>query len=75
MSKALTLVNRNDERDVDPVAERLAVGSRKARFPSYFGNFGIFNRLLMLRAAARLSKRRPGKEQEFPLITAFMAIV
>ena len=75
MSKALTPVNQNDERDIGSVAERLIACRKDARFPSYFGNFGIFNRLLMLRVAVRLLKGRLGKRNEFPLITAFMAIV
>ncbi len=75
MSKALTPVNQNDERDIGPVAARLIPCTESVRFPSYFGNFGIFKPLLMLRVVARLLKERLGKKNEFPLITAFMAIV
>ena len=75
MSKALTPVNQNDERDIGPFAARLILCTESARFPSYFGNFGIFKRLLMLRVGAHLLKERLGKKNEFPLITAFMAIV
>ena len=75
MSKTLTPVNQNDERDIGPVAARLIPCTESARFPSYFGNFGIFKRLLMLRVGAHLLKERLGKKNEFPLITAFMAIV
>ena len=75
MSKALTPVNQNGEREIDSIAGRLSTRARQVRFPSYFGNFGIFKLFLMFRVEARVSKRPPGKKHEFPLITAFMAIV
>jgi hypothetical protein len=75
MTKALTPVNQNNDREIDPIAERFTARERNTHFPSYFGNFGIFNPFLMLCAEARLLKRPFGKKQQFPLITAFMAIV
>jgi len=44
-------------------------------FPSYFGKFGIFSRLLMLRMQGRVIKRPLCQEHSFPLMTACMAIV
>jgi hypothetical protein len=75
MSKALTPVNQNNDREIESIAERFTARAKNEHFPSYFGNFSIFNPFLMLRAEPRQSKRRLGKEREFPLITAFMAIV
>jgi hypothetical protein len=75
MTKALTPVNQNNDREIDPIAERFIARESDAHFPSYFGNFGISNPFLMLRAEPRQPKRRLGKEREFPLITAFVAIV
>ena len=75
MSKALTPVNQNSEGGLDPVSHREIVGMRAADFPSYFGNFGIFKPFLMFRGETRVSKHRLGKKNQFPLITAFMAIV
>jgi hypothetical protein len=75
MSKALTPVNQNNAREIELIAERFIAGERDEHFPSYFGNFGIFNPFLMLRAEPRQLKRRLGNKRQFPLITAFMAIV
>jgi hypothetical protein len=75
MRKALTARNRKFQEYDDVPAQRLFGYKLNAHFPSYFGNIGIFNLFLMLRADARLSTRCLGKEQRFPLITAFMAIV
>ena len=75
MSKALTPVNQNDQPVSASVADRVIANAQSVGFPSYFGNFGSFNRLLILRASARLFGRSRGNKKEFPLITAFMAIV
>jgi len=75
MSKPLTLLNREDKGDVDPGSRDFFAETPSARFPSYFGDFDIFNLFLLLRAGAQLSQRRTGSKREFPLITAFMAIV
>jgi hypothetical protein len=75
MSKALTRRDRKFKGDVDPSAQRSFGRERNAHFPSYFGNFGIFNRFLMLSQRMPPKKRRPLEKYEFPLITAFMAIV
>jgi hypothetical protein len=75
MTKALTPVNQNSEGELDPVSHRDIGGMPTADFPSYFGNFGIFKLFLMFRGETRLSKGRLGKKHQFPLITAFMAIV
>jgi hypothetical protein len=75
MSKALTPVNQNGEREIDSIAEQFSARPRQVRFPSYFGNFGIFSRLLSLRTPPSLIRRRRRKKPEFPHITAFMAIV
>ncbi|HST31243.1 MAG TPA: hypothetical protein VLK27_10450 [Chthoniobacterales bacterium] len=75
MSKALTPVNQNYDREIDLIAERLIARERNAHSPSYFGNFGIFNPFSMLCVGARLSMQRLGNKPEFTRITAFMAIV
>jgi hypothetical protein len=75
MSKALTRRNRKFKGDVDPSAQRSFGRERNAHFPSYFGNFGIFSRFLILSLGMAPKKRRPLEKHEFPLITAFMAIV
>jgi hypothetical protein len=75
MSNALTPPNRKFKGDVDSSSRQLFDESPSKHFPSYFGNFGIFNQLLMLRMQARVTKRRFRQEYRFPVITAFMAIV
>jgi hypothetical protein len=75
MSKALTAGNRKFQGDIDVRAGQLIDFEQSKHFPSYFGNFGIFKRLLMLCAQTSLTKRRCVAKQGFPLITAFMAIV
>ena len=75
MSKALTSVKQNDERDVRSAADRLITRARNPHFASYFGNFGIFNPLLMLFGKVRSPQRHFGGRREFPLLTAIMAIV
>ena len=75
MSKALTSVKQNDERDVHSAADRLITRARNPHFASYFGNFGIFNPFLVLFGNVRATKRHFGERREFPLITAIMAIV
>jgi hypothetical protein len=75
MSKALTAVKQNHERDIRSVADRLIARAQSRHFPSYFGNFGFLNRILMLCVEAHPAQRRSRKKREFPLITAFMAIV
>jgi len=75
MSKALTLVKQNDERDIRSAADRLIARAQDPRFASYFGNFGIFNPFLMFFFNVRATKRHFGERREFPLITAIMAIV
>lgn len=75
MSNALTPPNRKFKGDVDSNLRQLFDDRPSKHFPSYFGNFGNFSRLLMLRMQARLTKRRLRQEHSFPVITAFMAIV
>jgi hypothetical protein len=75
MSKALTPLNQNNDRKLGLVPERSIACAWNARFASYFGNFGIFNPFLMLWVEAHPSMRRSGRKREFPLITAFVAIV
>jgi hypothetical protein len=75
MSNALTPPNRKFKGDVDSSLQQLFDDRPSKHFPSYFGNFGIFNQLLMLRMQARVTKRRFRQEYWFPVITAFMAIV
>jgi hypothetical protein len=75
MSKALTPVNRKHKVDADPDPQRLSKWTLGERFPSYFGNFGIFNWLLAPCALASLTKRCLRAGHEFHLMTAFMAIV
>jgi hypothetical protein len=75
MSNALTTRNRKLKGQIDPASQQLFDNRLSGHFPSYFGNFGNFSRLLMLRMQARLTKRRLRQEHSFPVITAFMAIV
>jgi hypothetical protein len=75
MSKALTLRSRKFKGEIDPSPQRLSDERLSGHFPSYFGNFGIFSRFLVLRMQAGVTKRRLCQKHSFPLITAFMAIV
>jgi hypothetical protein len=75
MSKALTVGDRKFKGDIDPSAPGSRTEKREAYFPSYFGNFGIFNRFLMFPTRAAFIKRRLPKKHAFPFITAIMAIV
>jgi hypothetical protein len=75
MSKALTVRDRKFKGDIDPGAPGSRTEKREAYFPSYFCNFGIFNRFLMFPMGAAFTKRRLPKKDGFPLITAIMAIV
>ena len=75
MSKALTPLNQNDKGEIGCIAERFSARAQCADSPSYFGNFGIFNPFLMVCAEARHSKAHLGQKREFPVLTAFMAIV
>jgi hypothetical protein len=75
MSKALTVRDRKFKGDIDPSAPGSSTEKRETYFPSYFGNFGIFNRFLMFPMGVAFTKRRLPKEHGFPLITAIMAIV
>jgi hypothetical protein len=75
MSKALTPRNPKFKGKIDPGSPQLSDEKFGGLFPSYFGNFGFLNRLLMLRMQARVIKRRFLQGHAFPLITAIMAIV
>jgi hypothetical protein len=75
MSKPLTLLNREDKGDVDPGSQRFIARKRSARFPSYFTDFCVFLRFLMLRLKAAFRKRLLHSESKIPLAAAFMAIV
>jgi hypothetical protein len=75
MSKALTSQRRKFKGDVDLAPHRISDWKLGGDFPSYFGNFGIFNRVLSLRTPTLLVKRRLRQKHDSPLITAFMAIV
>jgi hypothetical protein len=75
MSKALTSLNRKFKEDLDPEPQGISDWQRTAQIPSYFGNFGIFSRFLMLLALTSLLKRRLREKRAFPVMTAFMAIV
>jgi hypothetical protein len=75
MSKALTSQRRKFKGDVDLTPHRISDWKLNGHFPSYFGNFGIFNGPLSLRTLMWLVKRRLCRKHEFPLITAIMAIV
>jgi hypothetical protein len=75
MSNALTPPNRKFKGDVDSNLRQLFDDRPSKHFPSYFGNFGNFDQLLMLRMQARVTKRRFRQDYWFPFITAFMAIV
>ena len=75
MSKALTRRDKRFKGDVDPSASGSSIEKREGYFPSYFGNFGIFNRFLMFPRWAAFTKRRLPEKHAFPLITAIMAIV
>jgi hypothetical protein len=75
MSNALTPPNRKFKGDIDSSSRQLFDESPTKHFPWYFGNFGIFKQLLILRMQARVTKRGFRQEYWFPFITAFMAIV
>ncbi len=75
MSEALTLVNREFNRDVAPSSRPSFALNVNARFPSYFGDFCSFKRFLVLQMPAALAKRRLGPKREIPPAAAFMAIV
>jgi hypothetical protein len=75
MRKALTPRNRKFKGDLDPAPQQISDSKQSTCFPSYFGNFGIFTRLLTLQMLAPLTRRRFRQEHEFPVMTAFMAIV
>ena len=75
MNNALTARNRKFKAEIDPDSEQLFDERLSRNFPSYFGNFGNFSRLLMIWMQVRVSKRGLHRKHWFPLITAFMAIV
>lgn len=75
MNNALTARNRKFKGEIDPGSQQLFDERLSRNSPSYFGNFGIFSRLLMLRTKTRFTQRRIRQKHSFPLITAFMAIV
>jgi hypothetical protein len=75
MSNALTARNRKLKGQIAAASQQLFDDRLSGHFPSYFGNFGNFSRLLMLRVQAHVTKRRLCQEHYFPLMTAFMAIV
>jgi hypothetical protein len=78
MSKPLTLRNREDKGEIDPVdsglRERLAC-ELNVVFPSYFDVFCFFSRFLILPTCAALTKRRIYWKHEIAPATAIMAIV
>ena len=75
MSKPLTLLNREDKGDVDPGSHRFIARNLSARFPSYFTDFYVFSRFLMLRMNTTFRKRLVRSKCKIPLAAAFMAIV
>jgi hypothetical protein len=75
MSKPLTLLNREDKGDVALSSQRFIARKLSANFPSYFTEFCVFLRFLMLRRNAAFTKRLVRSELKIPLAAAFMAIV
>jgi hypothetical protein len=75
MSKPLTLLNREDKGDVDFSSRRFVARKLSSSFPSYFTDFCVFLRFLMLRMNAAFRKHRVCSESKIPLAAAFMAIV
>jgi hypothetical protein len=75
MSNALTLVNGNEEQNVDFPAQRITRLSQRRHFPSYFGNFGNFIQFKTLWLELEVTTPGFDEEHQFALITAFMAIV
>jgi len=75
MSKPLTLLNREDKEDVDPGSHRFVARNLSDRFPSYFTDFCVFLRFLMLRMNAAFRKCLVRSKPKIPLAGAFMAIV
>lgn len=75
MNYALTARNRKFKGEIDPASQQLFDERLSRHFPSYFGNFGICSRFLMLWIQTRAIKRRLHQKHCFPLMTAFMAIV
>jgi hypothetical protein len=75
MSKPLTLLNREDKGDVDPGSQSFIARKVSARFPSYFTDFRVFSRFLMLRMNVAFRKHFVCSKPKFPLAAAIMAIV
>ncbi len=75
MSKPLTLLNREDKGYVDLGAQRFIARKPSANLPSYFTEFFVFLRFLMLRRNAAFKKRLVRSKPKIPLAAAFMAIV
>jgi hypothetical protein len=75
MSKPLTLLNREDKGDVDPGSQSFIARKLSARSPSYFTDFCVFSRFLMLRMNTAFRKRLVRSKLKIPLAAAFMAIV
>jgi hypothetical protein len=75
MSKPLTLLNREDKGDIDPGSQSVIARKVSAAFPSYFTDFYVFSRFLVLRMNVAFRKRFVCSEPNFPLATAIMAIV
>lgn len=75
MSKPLTLLNREDKGYVDLGAQRFIARKLSANLPSYFTEFCVFLRFLMLRRNAAFKERFVRSKPKIPLAAAFMAIV
>ena len=75
MSKPLTLLNREDKGDVDPVPRDVFAKTLSACFPSYFGDFCAYARFLMLQTHTAVRKRLVRPKHEIPPAAAIMAIV
>jgi hypothetical protein len=75
MSKPLTLLNREDKGYVDLGAQRFTARKPSAHLPSYFTDFCVFLRFLILRKNAAFRKRLVHSKPKIPLAAAFMAIV
>ena len=75
MTKPLTLLNREDKGDVDPGSQRFVARKLSANFPSYFNDFYVVLRFLILRLNVARRKRVVYSELGIPLTAACMAIV
>jgi len=75
MSKPLTVLNREDKRELDRKLRDCSTQKPNVVSPSYFAIFSSFSPFLLNHVNARLKKRRTCEKSKIPLAAANMAIV